>query len=1283
MRKRAERKSIPIETKEKTTDKKMQINNRLPKINKNMWIALSLVAIFLMVLFLNSYFNVASGDPFNDQATGLGKYYLSGPDPYYNMRLVEQTVYGEEAGSYPYLSSNDPLLNYPLGRSGGRKPLMNMMAVMFSQFLTPFMSEIDALGYAMQFIPALFGALLIFPVYFIGKELFGKKIGLLAALLVAIIPTHLGSGHGSAYALFDHDSFNLLLIVTTYYFLLRAIKEKDSTKSMLYAVLGGIPLAGLSMVWVEARFLYTIIAAYAIIQMLIDIFTSKVNIRIPRSLTILLFTGYLVSLPVTLAGSNPINLELFLCLGIAFIGVLYYLFDRQKIPWTLSLPIMFILGSVSVVFVYFVPLLRQSIPAIGALNKVNEILFGFGIYGNKVSDTIAEAGTYGISRTVMSFGPALFWISWIGFFLITYFYFKKEHRRDHLFILFIFLIQIWFIGVAGRFINDLVFPIAILSAWMIWFMLDRIGYSNMIRSIRAAGGGIHGLRRGVKFLHVFGILFVALLVLLPNAYLSLDAAVPAGSKDEVFGDLPNSAFTNSFGKEDYWIHAYEWFAQQDTEIANPVDRPAYISWWDYGFYEVAIGGHPTVADNFQDGIPPASNFHTATSEKAAISIWIIRLLEGNIRDNNGKISTSVANVLDSHLNENDTEDIKEWVETPSNAPSYNTLIAEPLSDEVTKEYVVGEQWPENAVYHDAVDLLEKYDDESITMLYRDIQEATGYSIRYYGVEGYDEQIFNIFGYLSDKSLLLVAGSDYAPEDDFVEIKYTTQNGQQLSFSEVLERTDLENRQDPIVDTANIFKDPYFESMFYRTYLGVTQTGQDGVKARAEYQVPCSDMKHFYAQYISPYPEYAYSQGAGAVVIAKYYEGAIINGTITFNGNPQDLQIVAQQNITQYATEIPVDHDKNISVNGTYEILVPAGSCTLQLRRYHELGVNAFILKNITFNEENTDPLLSPITEDEATRTGEYHRMVNILIEPGSIDGIVYEELGDAEGYNASIDQPLANCDIVLYPIDSLDPSSGTPTAYDFDNLQQVVTDENGYYNASGLLPGYYQLIVLNDEGYQIENILLPINEGENTFDVVQPLPGGVNGIVYFDSNNNGQHDTGEEIEDTTVDLVYASTGSNTVVESLITDASGSYSFDGFLPGAYQIQLRKLPVYEAAYNITISENTTIENNNISLRYALVDVSGEVTNKETGQYATNVSITFAPDSTVANNTATAANIISDTSGYYEIALMPGTYNVSVSEIVNVSGVLETYIFNDNLFIDYGQGTLSYEILLTKQD
>ncbi|MCK5345248.1 MAG: glycosyltransferase family 39 protein, partial [Candidatus Heimdallarchaeota archaeon] len=311
MRKRAQRKSITVQNESKPATGQTNYFKSF-RISKRWWVPLSLIAIFFLVLFLNSYFNIASGAPFNTDGTGFGQYYLSGPDPYYNMRIVDQTLYGDNPGYYPFFGETDPLLNYPIGRSGGRAPLMNMMAIGFGTLLSPFMDEIDAVGIAMQFIPALFGALLVFPVFFIGKTLFGTKEGLLGALLIALIPIHLGSGHGSAYALFDHDSLNLLLFFLTYAFLIKAIKETDTVRSILYALIAGMPLAALSMVWTEYEYLYSIIAIYAIVQMLIDIFTSKIEIRVPRSLVITLFTGYIVSLPVLMSRGIVADLPLFL-----------------------------------------------------------------------------------------------------------------------------------------------------------------------------------------------------------------------------------------------------------------------------------------------------------------------------------------------------------------------------------------------------------------------------------------------------------------------------------------------------------------------------------------------------------------------------------------------------------------------------------------------------------------------------------------------------------------------------------------------------------------------------------------------------------------------------------------------------------------------------------------------------------------------------------------------------------------------------------------------------------
>ena len=551
MRKRAQRRFQPAteETKYVTKPSKPIYDKKQYGIKKNWWIVIALVGIFFMVLFLNTYFNFVSEVSINPEGEGFNKFYLSGPDPYYNLRLVKETY---ETGQYPYFYDPDPILNYPLGSKGGRAPLFNMMAIGFSRILSPFIDEIEAIGYSMQFVPALFGALLVFVVYFMGKELFNKKAGLFGAFFIAIIPIHLGSGHGSAYGLFDHDSFNLLLFFLTFLFLIKAIKEKDSTKSTLYAILGGVPLAALSMTWVEAQYLYTVIAIYAIVQMLFDIFTNKIEFKIFRTSSIILFSGFLISAPVISFrpdGFAP-NVSLYICIIVAVFGLIYYLFGKLKIPWTLSFPTILVMGITGLGIIYFAEELSKQFSFFSPLQKLSTIIFGSGIYGQKVSMTIAEAGTYQISQTVMSYGPALYWIGWAGLVYLIYHYYKNKLRREYLFIIILFITNIWLAGIAGRFLNDMVPVIVVLSGWIVWLFVEWIDYKQMLRNIRSAGGGLHGIRRGVKFLHIFGIIFLALIIIFPNVFVAFDAAIPSVPKQREDGTY-TSLKAYMYGDENY------------------------------------------------------------------------------------------------------------------------------------------------------------------------------------------------------------------------------------------------------------------------------------------------------------------------------------------------------------------------------------------------------------------------------------------------------------------------------------------------------------------------------------------------------------------------------------------------------------------------------------------------------------------------------------------------------------------------------------------------------------
>jgi asparagine N-glycosylation enzyme membrane subunit Stt3 len=1299
MRKRAQRRTEPTDS---VREQKTSAIEKKPRfqVKKKYWISITLVILFFMVLFLNSYFNIISGVQINPDGEGLtDTYYLSGPDPYYNMRLVETTL---ETGEYPYYAEDDPLLNYPLGRSGGRPPLLNMFAIGFSRLLLPFMNEVDAIGYSMQFVPALFGALIVFPVYFIGKTLFGKKEGLAAAFLVAIIPIHIGSGHGSAYGLFDHDSFNLLLFFLSFFFLIKSITDKDSKKSVLYALLSGTAVAALTLTWVQARYLYTVIALYAIAQMLIDIFTSKINIAFIRNMVIILFSGYLFAFPVIVerTGFQP-DLSLFLGLGVAVFGLFCILLKKREVPWVISLPFIFVIGGGAAALLYFVKDLSVTYTFLSPLNKISEILYGAGIYGNKVSLTIAEAGTYNISRSVMSYGPAVYWLAWAGLVLAIIHYYRQKGRRDYSFVIALFLINLWLATTAGRFLNDMVPLIAILAGWVTWYVISRVNYRQMIRNIRNAGGGLRGIRKGIRVYHILGIFLVAFVIIMPNAFLSLDAAVPSAvtqngtsnMKIDYFGEEHEGAFGSSSYKEQYWVGAFDWLSQQDTSIIEPTDRPAFISWWDYGFYEAAVGDHPTVADNFQDGIPPASNFHTAIGEKMGIAIWIIRLLEGNIEDNQGSLTPQVVDVLKGHLGENVSSDVVRWMENPTESPSYQKPIGEEYDEALSQTFLVGEQYPQNAYYQDIAAVLnDTLDDEEITWLYRDIQDTTGYSIRYYGVEGYDVSIFNIFAFLADKSIVLHALRSsggvqfYNAEDDFITVKYVgymvNPDGSkgtegEWTGGEINEMSASDKKRLVITDTTTERKPAYFDTMFYKTYVGAIPEGLEEQIA----QLPCWEMRHFHPEYISDLPYFG--SGRSAVVVAKYYEGAQINGTINFPGDTIPVQAVVLKNASFFTEPFPIDHDKVNTSNGSFSLIAPGGEIGVEIRRNAELGVNAFVMKTIWFNS-TTDPLFAPITDAEAMRLNKnaYSRMVNITIDPASIQGYVYLNRDNKTRYNESVDEALANVNISMYEILEFQEEGAS-----IGETLNLVTNQNGYYNASGLSPGIYLVQAEQGEFTVFEDYLF-LTERTNWNNISKPELGGVEGVVFFDENENDEYDTGEEVADAVVDLLYKKinvqgTVENVVlVESITTDNTGSFAFSSLIPDdnyvlnatTFDIDT-EYPAFSVEQPLTIEENTTITVN-LSLGYAPVTLSG-VTAHE-GVNIGGISINLDPDASVENNTAQRRMEGSKEDGTYSIGLTPGSYNVSVDGRGNDNVI---YSFEDTLVLEIGQGVKTYNIDLTR--
>jgi hypothetical protein len=139
----------------------------------------------------------------------------------------------------------------------------------------------------------------------------------------------------------------------------------------------------------------------------------------------------------------------------------------------------------------------------------------------------------------------------------------------------------------------------------------------------------------------------------------------------------------------------------------------------------------------------------------------------------------------------------------------------------------------------------------------------------------------------------------------------------------------------------------------------------------------------------------------------------------------------------------------------------------------------------------------------------------------------------------------------------------------FYMYDEVLTNELGYYEFTGLPPGYYDVWETVQGGWEptsddyVESVDLTLGHTETRIDFLNFQLGCIEGYKYEDLVGDGEYDAGE---DTGMDgwwiYLYQTTGVIETPEGLIsaiakidetqTDANGHYQFCGLGPGLYQV-----------------------------------------------------------------------------------------------------------------------------------
>jgi Uncharacterized membrane protein, required for N-linked glycosylation len=186
--------------------------------------------IVALLIALSLYIRIAR--PYDSIFTSYAVRF-SGNDPWYNMRLVENTLH-----NFPHRIYFDAFTKYPHGTNVPFAPLFDyLLAVIIwilglgDPYATLGQHGIEVIG---AWYPAVLGALTIIPVYFIGKELWNRPAGLLSAALIAILPGQFLNRSSLGFT--DHDIAGVLFSSLALLFLIMALKRAKEREITFYSV---------------------------------------------------------------------------------------------------------------------------------------------------------------------------------------------------------------------------------------------------------------------------------------------------------------------------------------------------------------------------------------------------------------------------------------------------------------------------------------------------------------------------------------------------------------------------------------------------------------------------------------------------------------------------------------------------------------------------------------------------------------------------------------------------------------------------------------------------------------------------------------------------------------------------------------------------------------------------------------------------------------------------------------------------------------------------------------
>ena len=501
-------------------------------------------------------------------------------DPYYQFSITQHMVNNGLLSPYWPTHWINTQKWYPDGLDMSTSlPALPMTAAVLFQIISLFGAKIDLMTFT-SLLPAFIAVVSCLILYFIGKDMGGKAVGLLSALFLALAPSFL---QRSSLGFFDTEVPGVLGLVLFIFLFLRSLDSNRSLRaSLLYSLGSGAALAYFIAGWGAAYYLIALSVLFVFVLVLLKRYSQRLLINYSITFGLALFIGTKVpyiSLRYLISGAVLPVVAVFIVLLVAEI-----LRNNISLKTKLS---MAIASLIAIVGGFGALWATGSLG--GIAGKFITVLDPFIRAGSPLIDSVAEQRISAWGNLYVEFGISIL------FFLVGFYFVLKNPTNRNIFLLLFAVTSLYFATSMIRLLILFAPVFAIIAGIGIMSILKPF-FTLLQEAPRALAKSKRKMARVSKEYSGVAVLVIFIILVTNLAFSPQNGAIPRAINQAYVptaiqaSSLPlgGAGLTEPVGA---WLDAIGWLK------SNVASTTAVVMWWDYGNWLADLGNVTSLADN--------------------------------------------------------------------------------------------------------------------------------------------------------------------------------------------------------------------------------------------------------------------------------------------------------------------------------------------------------------------------------------------------------------------------------------------------------------------------------------------------------------------------------------------------------------------------------------------------------------------------------------------------------------------------------------------------------------